>query len=106
MAKLTYSDVKSIRAEHCNGVKQVALARKYGVTPTNISYIVRNMIWNEGLCEINAHIAPMSISAEGLAKLGFAAVGTNRDAKLYRESDLHRIYHAMIDHLRSVLEVA
>lgn len=39
------------------------------------------------LGEINARIAPLSITADGLAQLGFPAVGSERAAKLYREAD-------------------
>lgn len=39
------------------------------------------------LGEINARIAPLSITADGLAQLGFQSVGTERAAKLYAESD-------------------
>lgn len=52
------------------------------------------------LGDINALIAPLSISADGLAQLGFAPVGTDRSAKLYRESDFKRICAALSHHLR------
>lgn len=44
------------------------------------------------LGDINARIAPLSITADGLASLGFNPVGTERAAKLYAESDLTAIY--------------
>jgi putative phage-type endonuclease len=47
------------------------------------------------LGEINARIAPLSITAEGLASIGFQPVGTERAAKLYAESDLLAIYRGM-----------
>jgi predicted phage-related endonuclease len=47
------------------------------------------------LGDINARIAPLSITADGLAQLGFRPVGTERAAKLYAESDLISIYRAM-----------
>lgn len=40
------------------------------------------------LGDINARIAPLSITADGLAQLGFQPVGTERSAKLYNLSDL------------------
>lgn len=47
------------------------------------------------LGDINASIAPLSITAAGLATLGFTPVGSNGAAKLYAESDLPAIYAAM-----------
>lgn len=47
------------------------------------------------LGEINARIAPLSITVDGLAKLGFQPVASERAAKLYAESDLIAIYRAM-----------
>lgn len=49
------------------------------------------------LGEINARIAPLTITADGLAQLGFQAVGTERAAKLYRESDFPAICAAIVD---------
>lgn len=43
------------------------------------------------LGDINARIAPLAISAEGLASLGFQSVGTAGAAKLYAESDFPEI---------------
>lgn len=54
------------------------------------------------LGEINARIAPLSISADGLASLGFHPVGTERAAKLYDELN----FPAMCDALVSVLQSA
>lgn len=47
------------------------------------------------LGDINASIAPLSITAAGLATLGFTPVGSKGAAKLYAESDLPAIYSAM-----------
>nr|WP_208392568.1 YqaJ viral recombinase family protein [Luteibacter anthropi] len=47
------------------------------------------------LGDINARIAPLSITADGLAQLGFQSIGTERAAKLYAESDLIAIYRGM-----------
>lgn len=51
------------------------------------------------LGEICAAIAPLSITAEGLAQLGFRPVGTNRSAKLYNLNDLP----IMCEHMRRIL---
>lgn len=48
------------------------------------------------LGDINASIAPLSISAAGLAQLGFQPVGSDRAAKLYAADDMPAIYAAMI----------
>nr|WP_232114690.1 YqaJ viral recombinase family protein [Luteimonas sp. XNQY3] len=47
------------------------------------------------LGDINARIAPLAITADGLAQLGFPSVGTERAAKLYRESDFPLICAAL-----------
>ena len=47
------------------------------------------------LGDINASIAPLSVTAAGLATLGFTPVGSSGAAKLYAESDLRAIYSAM-----------
>lgn len=47
------------------------------------------------LGDINANIAPLSITAAGLASLGFTPADSNGAAKLYAESDLPAIYSAM-----------
>lgn len=57
------------------------------------------------LGDINARIAPLSISAEGLAAMGFQPVGTERAAKLYSESDFPRICTALIAHLSKIQNV-
>lgn len=54
------------------------------------------------LGDLNALIAPLSITADGLAQLGFQPVGTERAAKLYRQSDFPRICAAMVRHIQAV----
>ena len=44
-AKLSEKDVLAIRKAYANGYLQVNLARRYGVTPTNIGSIVRGQTW-------------------------------------------------------------
>lgn len=48
---------------------------------------------------INAAIAPLSISSEGLAQLGFPHVGTDKAAKLYREQDMAAICESISRHV-------
>jgi putative phage-type endonuclease len=47
------------------------------------------------LGDINARIAPLSITADGLASLGFRHVGMERAAKLYNEDDFTAMCRAM-----------
>lgn len=56
------------------------------------------------LGEIQARIAPLSITAAGLAQLGFAHVGAEGASKLYRACDFAAICAAMENHLRGVRE--
>lgn len=51
------------------------------------------------LGQINAAIAPLSITAAGLSELGFEHVGTERASKLYAASQLHLMRTAMAKHL-------
>jgi hypothetical protein len=53
------------------------------------------------LGDINAAIAPLTITAEGLAQLGFHAAATDRAAKLYAAADLARICRCLSDRLAS-----
>jgi len=48
------------------------------------------------LGDINGWIAPLTITAEGLATLGFRPVGTERAAKLYAAADFPRICAALV----------
>lgn len=57
------------------------------------------------LGDINTRIAPLQITADGLAELGFKHVGTAGAAKLYRESDYPRICEALIQHLTQVADL-
>jgi hypothetical protein len=54
------------------------------------------------LGEINARIAPLTITADGLASIGFHPVSTERGAKLYAESE----FVAMCRGLYSVIQKA
>ena len=54
------------------------------------------------LGEINARIAPLSIDAAGLARLGFSPAATDKSAKLYREADFGPMVDSIVAHLRTV----
>ena len=54
------------------------------------------------LGEVNARLAPLSLTAEGLASLGFTPVATDKNAKLYRVADLSFICAALLKHIGQV----
>ena len=58
------------------------------------------------LGEINARLHPISISADGLASLGFPHVATDKSARLYRACDFEAICAAMRRHLQAVSQGA
>lgn len=59
------------------------------------------------LGEINAAIAPLSITADGLAQLGFEPAGHERAAKLYRAGDFPLIVAALVQRLNAAtLDIA
>lgn len=51
------------------------------------------------LGDVNAALAPLSITAEGLASIGFPSCGQDRAAKLYRADDLPKILRTLADRL-------
>lgn len=53
------------------------------------------------LGDIKAMIAPLSITAAGLAQLGFQPIGRDKAATLYAAADWPRIAQAMVDRIRS-----
>ena len=55
------------------------------------------------LGDINAAIAPLSITADGLAQLGFPNAGNEKAAKLYRASDWPEIRAALADRARTAI---
>lgn len=54
------------------------------------------------LGQINERLAPISLSAQGLADLGITHSATDKAAKLYRESDFQRICRALIERIEQV----
>jgi predicted phage-related endonuclease len=53
---------------------------------------------------INERLAPIQLTAEGLATLGFPVLASEKGAKLDRESDLPRIRAKLIAHLEAMSE--
>ncbi len=56
------------------------------------------------LGQLNARLSPISITAAGLAELGFEPCATAKAAKLYRESDFVAICRAIADHAMKVAQ--
>lgn len=54
------------------------------------------------LGDITASIAPLSITADGLAALGFKQEPSTGAAKLYKLTDLPAMYAAMVAHIEAV----
>jgi len=89
-ATLTYGDAK---------LKETNLAHIVDHSGNVLEMVEPNSAALIKLGEINAAIAPLAISADGLAQLGFAHVATDKAAKLYRAADFPRIRSALIQHL-------
>jgi len=58
------------------------------------------------LSQINARLAPLSISAAGLAELGFEPVETVKASKLFKASDFERMCSVLVLHIRAVAAMA
>ncbi|RLM26536.1 hypothetical protein BIY29_05625 [Brenneria alni] len=54
------------------------------------------------LGQINAHLAPITLTADGLARLGITHATTDKSAKLYHESDFSLICDALLRHIQTV----
>jgi predicted phage-related endonuclease len=54
------------------------------------------------LGQINERLAPISVTAEGLVRLGFAAAGRDRAAVMYHETDFPAICTALLNHITNV----
>lgn len=55
------------------------------------------------LGQINERLAPIGLTAEGLATLGFKHAATDKAAKLYHESDFEPICAALLQHIEAAL---
>lgn len=55
------------------------------------------------LGQINERLAPIALTAEGLATLGFKHAATDKAAKLYHESDFEPICAALMRHIEAAL---
>jgi hypothetical protein len=53
------------------------------------------------LGQINERLAPIALSADGLASLGFAHAATDKAAKLYHEAIFPQICAALVRHIEA-----
>lgn len=58
------------------------------------------------LGDINARLAPIALTADGLAGLGFTHIAVDKAAKLYRESDFPLICNALVAHVNAARDTA
>lgn len=74
------------------------------VAPANVVSIARPSA-DDGkrlkLGDINARLAPIALTADGLAGLGFKHVAVDKAAKLYREADFPLICNALVAHVNA-----
>lgn len=58
------------------------------------------------LGDINARLAPIALTADGLAGIGFKHVAVDKAAKLYREADFPLICDALVAHVNAARDTA
>lgn len=58
------------------------------------------------LGDINSRLAPIALTADGLAGLGFKHVAVDKAAKLYREADFPLICARLIEHINAACDTA
>ena len=58
------------------------------------------------LGDINARLAPISLTADGLAGLGFKHIAVDKAAKLYREADFPLICARLIEHISTACDTS
>jgi len=56
------------------------------------------------LGQINERLAPIAVTADGLARLGFAPAATDKSAKLYHETSFPAMCAALIRHVTNVAQ--
>ena len=58
------------------------------------------------LGDINARLAPIALTADGLAGLGFKHIAVDKAAKLYREADFPLICARLIEHISTACDTS
>lgn len=81
---------------------QIIEAAPAPVTPIETARPAAGVAPTLRLGQINDRLAPLAVTADGLARLGFAAAGRDRAAVLYHEADFPAICTALIGHITSV----
>lgn len=74
--------------------------------PSPVVVPIRQPVTDEAyikLGDINAALAPLSITAEGLLRLGFAHRKTDKAAKLYAASDMQPMFEAIREHITKTM---
>ena len=91
---------QKIEATH-GGRTASVLVRSSAIAPANVA--PREVVKIK-LGDINARIAPLSISADGLAQLGFKPINATGAAKLYDQAQFPAMCEALIEGLRGAAE--
>ena len=91
------TDLSGLVAErHAEGVAAIDASQVIGAAKASAEATDTGAQLTLG--QINARLAPISLSAAGLAELGFEPCATAKAAKLYRESDFAAICRAIAAH--------
>ena len=99
-------DPAPVPAETAQPVQQqpAQVARPVASRPAPATSAAPREVVKIKLGDINARIAPLSISADGLAELGFKPVNTTGSAKLYDQAQFPAMCEALIGALRDAAE--
>jgi predicted phage-related endonuclease len=74
------------------------------VTPIEAVRPAAGVVPTLRLGQINERLAPVAVTADGLARLGFAAAGRDRAAVLYHEADFPAMCAALVRHVTAVAQ--
>ena len=58
------------------------------------------------LGDVNARLAPIHVTADGLRSIGIEPAGREKNATLYRESQFAEICQVLVLHLQSVVQLS
>ena len=72
------------------------------MTTNTQSPVLTALIESRGMVDCVTLLAPIALTADGLASLGFTPVAVDKNAKLYRVSDLGHICAALVAHIETV----
>lgn len=83
---------------------QIIQAAPAPVTPIEVARPAAGAVPTLRLGQINERLAPVALTADGLARLGFAAAGRDRAAVLYHEADFPAMCAALVRHVTVVAQ--